>query len=244
MVKTVLAIVFAICAGWYFAGALETASKTRARRDDVKRRRLVLGTVGRVAFAAVLLLITLLMIGISKYTVLVSIVGIALSAILVLGNIRLKANGVEAFITCFLTWAAVFLGSIAKNAAFDTQRGGWGKAYMIIQIIAGILIVLGSVIGFLREKGITFREENEEEETVEEDVASSSDEKSEDGESEDDRGNGSRDEEDEDDDRSVPFNWNKFYRIGFWILFIAFVAYFIIFRGLDALFDLYPPYIN
>ena len=244
MVNTIIAVLAAIAAGWYFAGALEKASATRAHRDEQIRRKLVLGTVGRVAFAVVLTLIALLMIGISKYTVLVSIIGIALSAILVLGNIRLKRNGVEAFFSCIFMWASVFFGSIAKNAAFDTRKGGWGKTYLVIQIIAAILIVLSSIVAFLREKGITFREENADEESVEEDVASSSDEKSEDGESEDDRGNGSRDEEDEDDDGPVPFNWNRFYRIGFWILFIAFVAYFVIFRGLDAAFDLFPPYIN
>lgn len=164
----VLAVVFAVCAAIQFVGQLECASAGRARRDeDIERRSLELGIGGRIVFGVIFFAVMVLLAWASHIELLSTIAALIISVILVLLNTWFKGIDVNVFPALFLIWAGNTMGSL-KNVV-QLQGDVWLTIYVILQIVAFILLAVGTALGNLRRAYAGDTEDDEIEEDEEKD---------------------------------------------------------------------------
>ena len=242
MLKSIIFIVIAVALSVFaekqFLAQLERAAATRARRDENNPGRMLEFGVKDRAIVAVAIAAVMIILGlISKFWIVSTILALAISAILVMSNTFLKSNGINALTAFFLIWVGILISSI-KDAGFTTATTGWGKVYIVIQVIMLVLLIVGSVAGNVLKFYHKVREENEDADKLEEKVKATHDDT--DNEEDDEES----DEEDGFDDED-PFNeefWNKAIRIGALILIIALA--FTLGFWLEMKFDFFPPYVS
>lgn len=245
MLKTIIflliAIALSVFAAMQFAAQLEAVSARKARRDvDNPKRSLELGKSGRAVFAGIFFLVMFVLSLLSKFSLISTILALGISVAMVLANTYFKSLGINALTTFFLLWVGNLISSI-KEAGFTTSTTGWGKVYVVLQVIALILILVGTIAGnvmaFVRKTKRENVEAEELEEAVDESDTDETDEEPDDDDDEDD--------EDESPFEEDPFHevfWNKAIKVGFVALIV--VAAFVIGYWLEVKFDFFPPYIS
>lgn len=250
MLKTIIFVVIAIAlsafAAMQFAAQLESASATRARRDeDNVGRSLELGTFGRAVIALIFAVVMILLGLASKLPILSTIIALLLSGGLVLANTYLKRGGINALPSFFLLWVGILISSI-KDAGFTSSNITlWGKIYIVLQIVALVLLVVGTILGNILAYTRRKLDEDDKADELEAEVAEAeaevvkeTPEASEDAETVD---------EDDDEDNPYyeedPFH-EKFWSKAIWVGGIVIVIILAIVIGymLEANFDFFPPY--
>ena len=242
MLKTIIflfiAIALSIFAAMQFAAQLEAVSARNARRDeDNPGDQLELGKRGRAIFAGIFLVVMIVLGLLSKFSLISTILALAISVCMVLATTFFKSLGINALTTFFLLWVGNLISSI-KEAGFTTSTTGWGKVYIWLQVIALILILVGTVAGNVSRFYRKMKKENESADELERAVDEN------DTEDEGDEGDDESDDEDGFGDED-PFNeefWNKAIKIGGIVLII--VAAFVIGYWLEVQFDFFPPYVS
>lgn len=174
MLKTIVFVLIAIAlsafAAMQFLAQLEKVSASRAgREEDVSRRSLEFGLIDKVIltaiFAAVMIVLSLL----SKFWLISTIIALVISVFMVLVNTYLKTNGFNVLPTLFLLWVGNLIASI-KDAGFTTSSTGWGRIYVVLQVIALVLLLIGTVAGNVLKFYRTMKDENESEEELEAEI--------------------------------------------------------------------------
>jgi len=178
MLKTIIfvciAIALSIMAATQFAGALEKASATRANRDDRRRRVLDLGIKGRAVMAGIFAVVMLLLAWMSNIMLLSTIVCLILSVLLVLANVYLKGNYIDALPALFFIWVGNVISSL-KNAGLMVGNK-WGTVYIILQVVCLVLMALLTALGNYSSYRRMVKKEDIDAERLEEDVDKAEDE--------------------------------------------------------------------
>lgn len=243
MLKTIifvlLSIVLSVFAERQLVAQLERVSATRARMNDGDGNSLELGIKDRAIVAAVFAAVMIVLGFLSRFWLISTILALAISVILVVSNTFLKSNGINALTGFFLLWIGILISSI-KEAGFTTSTTGWGKVYIVLQIIMLVLLIVGSVAGNVHRFYCKVRQENRDADELEEkaskhDDAVGTEEDDEDDYEDDEDGFGEED----------PFHekfWNKAVRIGFIVLIVVFAL--VLGYWLEATYDFFPPYVS
>ncbi len=240
MVKTIIFIIIAIVlsafAAIQFAAQLEAVSATKARADENKpTRQLDLGKGGRAVFAGIFFAVMIVLGLLSKISLVSTILALVLSVGMVIANTFFKSIGIGALPTFFVLWIGNLISSI-KDAGYTTSTTGWGKIYVVLQVIALILLLVGTVAGNVKTYIDKIKGENEQADELEK-ATGESNTVNEDEDEEDDE------ENDEDGFEKDPFHdefWNKAIKVVGIVIVIVLAL--VLGFYLEAKFDFFPPY--
>ena len=243
MLKSIIFILIAIAlsvfAAMQFVSQLEAVSASKIREDDFGRvRPLKLGVEGRAVFAGFFFVVMIVLGLLSKFSLVTTILALILSVIMVLLNTYFKSIGIGALPTFLILLFGNTISSI-KDAGFTSPLTGWGKVYVWLQIIALILLLIGTAAANIAAYCSNLKRENEDADELRESVEESNTEDAEVNEEE----NGDEEDVDNDDFEEDPFNdefWNKAIKIGAFVILIVFAL--VLGYYLEARFDFFPPY--
>lgn len=236
MLKTIIFLFIAVAlsafAALQFAAQLETVSATRAKRDpDHPRKQFEVGKLGRVAITVVFAVVMILLGLLSRFYIVSTIIALALAVVMVLANTYLRQYRFRLMTCFFILWMGNLISSI-KEAHITTSTTGWGKIYVVLQVIALILLVVGTVVGNIRAFTGKVRSKDEKDAEKAEDESDTETDEADD-----------EDDESDDEFEKDPFNeelLNKVIKIGGIVLII--VLCFVIGYWLETSFDFFPPY--
>lgn len=152
-----------------FASSLEHASASKVG-DDESHRKLELGVKGRVVIIAIVTLILLAVIAVSRIPVATVITGLALSICTILFSLMLRSNGIHTLLSSFLFWAGEFCGSLTF-ANYRTDNKALGSIYIILQLVCLVLILIVGCLPNLIAKVKERIEENRAAEELEDEKA-------------------------------------------------------------------------
>ena len=156
-----LLIVFSAYASFGIAWQLESASATRARRDEnIKRRSLELGIKGRILFTLTFSVIFILIMIASHIKILSMILGLLLSIILVIGNTYLRSNGIRICPQLFALWVSTMISSVAYAHMTTNDALGW--VYTVLQVVCLIGLIVGTFAVGVRKLYYKRKAENDE----------------------------------------------------------------------------------
>lgn len=145
IVTVILLLVFNILAARGFASQLEAVSASRAKRDeDVERRSLELGWMGRAVLAAIFFVVGLVVMISSNLRILSFILAIVLLLVIVAGNIYLRFNGLRLFPTFFFLWISTTIS--ASTYAHFTSSDPIGIAYSVVVSVLFIIFVVSTIV--------------------------------------------------------------------------------------------------
>ena len=152
-----------------FASSLEHASASKVG-DDESHRKLELGVKGRVVIIAIVTLILLAVIAVSRIPVATVITGLALSICTILFSLMPRSNGIHTLLSSFLFWAGEFCGSLTF-ANYRTGNKALGSIYIILQLVCLVLILIVGCLPNLIAKVKERIEENRAAEELEDEKA-------------------------------------------------------------------------
>lgn|GEM_PF-1804522 len=135
-----------VFSGFDFASALEEASANNVSRRG-HGRILDLGWTGRVVFSVLFVAVMIVLSQLSKNIELLNIATRCVLIFLVVLNIALRANGVRALKTFVALWLGNLISSL-KNTGFTVDDKN-AQLFIVIQLVAFLLLCLGTVLGNL-----------------------------------------------------------------------------------------------
>jgi membrane protein len=135
-----------VFSGFDFASALEEASANNVSRKG-HGRILDLGLSGRIIFSVLFVAVMIVLSQLSKNLELLNISARCVLIFLVVLNIALRANGVRAFKVFVVLWLGNLISSL-KNTGFTVDDKN-AQLFIVIQLVAFLLLCLGTVLGNL-----------------------------------------------------------------------------------------------
>lgn len=169
-----------VFSGFDFASALEGASANNVQKRG-HGRILDLGWTGRVIFSVLFVAVMIVLSQLSKNIELLNIATRCVLIFLVVLNIALRVNGVRALKTFVALWLGNLISSL-KDTGFTVDNKN-AQLFVLVQLVAFILICLGTILGnliyFYRNVEVETEPESESKEVENngEDVESDSDSK-------------------------------------------------------------------
>lgn len=138
--------VLSVYSGFEFANALEETSANNVSKRG-RGRILDLGVTGRIIFSVLFVAVMLALSHLSKSIELLNIVTRCILVFLVVLNIFLRINGVRAFKVFVVLWLGNLISSL-KNTGFTVDDKN-AQLFIVIQLVAFLLLCLGTVLGNL-----------------------------------------------------------------------------------------------
>lgn len=135
-----------VFSGFEFASALEEASANNVSRKG-HGRILDLGWTGRVIFSVLFVVVMITLSLLSKSLDLLNIATRCILIFLVILNIVLRINRVRAFKAFVALWLGNLVSSLKEtNFTIDNKNA---QLFVLVQLVAFILICLGTILGNL-----------------------------------------------------------------------------------------------
>lgn len=135
-----------VLSGFDFASALEEASANNVSRKG-HGRILDLGWSGRIIFSVLFVAVMIVLSQLSKNLELLNIATRCVLIFLVVLNIALRVNGVRALKTFVALWLGNLISSL-KDTGFTVDNKN-AQLFVLVQLVAFILICLGTILGNL-----------------------------------------------------------------------------------------------
>jgi len=135
-----------VFSGFEFASALEGASANNVQKRG-HGRILDLGWTGRVIFSVLFVAVMIVLSQLSKNIELLNIATRCVLIFLVVLNIALRINGVRALKTFVALWLGNLISSL-KDTGFTVDNKN-AQLFVLVQLVAFILICLGTILGNL-----------------------------------------------------------------------------------------------
>lgn len=138
--------ILSVYSGFDFASALEEASANNVQKRG-HGRILDLGWTGRVIFSVLFVAVMIVLSQLSKNIELLNIATRCVLIFLVVLNIALRVNGVRALKTFVALWLGNLISSL-KDTGFTVDNKN-AQLFVLVQLVAFILICLGTILGNL-----------------------------------------------------------------------------------------------
>lgn len=138
--------VLSVYSGFEFANALEETSANNVSKRG-RGRILDLGVTGRIIFSVLFVAVMLALSHLSKSIELLNIVTRCILVFLVVLNIFLRINGVRAFKVFVALWLGNLISALKETGFTIDQKNA--QLFIVIQLVAFLLLCLGTVLGSL-----------------------------------------------------------------------------------------------